>query len=68
MNWDKVKSWSIGTACAMILVVHTPPVLTDPLKNAVSQMRQGYANSEPQSEDSMSTSDVVSKIVKKILK
>lgn len=69
MNWEKVKSWSIGAACAMILIVHTPPVLTDPLKTAVSQMRQSYATTDPESETLMSKiSDVGSTVLKKIVK
>lgn len=67
MPWEKVKSLSIGAACAMILITHTPPVLVDPLKNAVSQMRQSYANLDTET-DPKSISDVGSAILKKILK
>lgn len=69
MGWDKVKSYGVGVACVMILVTHTPPVLTDPLKNAVSQMRQGYASTESSTvPESASISEIGSAVVKKLLK
>jgi len=68
MPWEKVKSWSIGVACALILITHTPPVVLDPLKTAVSQMRQGYATTDPETEKPTSASDLGLAALKKILK
>jgi len=69
MDWAKAKSLAIGSAVATVLVVHVPPVVTDPLYRAVAQMRQSYANTDPQSDGTSSNVvDVVSTAVKKMVK
>lgn len=68
MTWDRVKSIAIGTAVVMVLVTHAPPVVIDPLTNAVAQMRSKYAPPEPEPANVDLTMKDVSNTLKKMLK
>lgn len=70
MSWDRVKSSSIAVAVALFLIANAPPIIVDPLKTAVAQIRHESTPSAPSQDvgDASSTSDVVLGVLKKALK
>lgn len=70
MNWDKAKSALVGSACAVILIAHTPSIFVEPLRVAVAQIRSKNATTDPYQApaESFSLSDSVGTNVKKLLK
>jgi hypothetical protein len=48
MTWARVSSVAIAVAVALILIVHLPAIVMDPLVTAFSQVRKNTAsNSTP---------------------
>jgi len=47
VRWAKLFPAVIAVACVLVIIAHTPAVLTDPLATAIAQIRQNAAKVDP---------------------